>query len=372
MSASHTPRAIDSNRLLDQIDHGDSVQQQTAIDQLLALAEQANDPDIWNAAALGLHRLLRFDEEIDILTQLVVRLPSNDVYRLNLAIAYSQVESIDLCRFHLRFLINHASTEEMRHLGEEQLRTLESFLGLGDGDIKLRNLQVDFLEESIAADQSVPRNYIELSRLMMRISKFEPGADLFGRAADVLEQGLAACKDRQEILENLSFCYVYSDPKQRMNAVVKELEAIAPDSRILESLANVSREGGGSGSETLSTRVHLLMQQVEQKDEELSVAALRDLARIVDTYSETTSYRLNYAFCLGMTGRIEEAMHQAERLDRVQNREHGFHFNLGQIFWWSGDPARGRHHLQLALQYATSEQEKNDARERIAELEASA
>jgi len=372
MSASHTPRGTDSNRLLDQIEHGDSVQQQTAIDQLLALAEQANDADTWNAAALGLHRLQRFDEEIDILTQLLDKFPSNDVYRLNLAVAYSQVESIDLCRFHLRFLIDRASTEEMRHLGEEQLRTLESFLGLGESDTELRNLQIGFLEESIAADAAIPRNYIELSRLMMRISKFEPGADLFCRAAEVLERGLAACKDRQEILENLSFCYTFADPKQRMNAVVKELETIAPDSRILESLANVFREGGGPGSETFATRVHMLMQQVEQKDEDLSEAALRDLARIVDTYSDTGSYRLSYAFCLGMTGRTEEALRQAQRLDQVQNCEYGFHLNLGKIFWWSGDPARGRHHLQLALQYGTSDQEKNDARDSIAELEATA
>jgi tetratricopeptide (TPR) repeat protein len=302
MSASPNPRANDSTRLLDQIDHGDSVQQRAEIDQLLALAEQSNAPDNWNVAALGLHRLQRFDEEIDILTQIVEKFPSTDVYRLNLATAYSQVESIDLCRFHLRVLIDHASAEEMRHLGDEQLRGYESFLGLGESDTQLRDLQVNFLEESIAVDPAAPRNYIELSRLMTRISKFEPGAE-FGRAAEVLEQALAACRDRQEILENLSFCYIHADPKQRMNEVVKELEAIAPDSRILESLANVFSEGGGHGSEALAARVQMLMQQVEQKDEALSEAALRDLARIVDTYSDTTSYRLSYGFCLGMTAR---------------------------------------------------------------------
>jgi hypothetical protein len=203
-------------------------------------------------------------------------------------------------------LIDHASTEEMRHLGDEQLRGYESFLGLGESDTQLRDLQVNFLEESIAVDPAAPRNYIELSRLMTRISKFEPGAE-FGRAAEVLEQALAACRDRQEILENLSFCYIHADPKQRMNEVVKEFEAIAPDSRIVESLANVFSEGGGHGSEALAARVQMLMQQVEQKDEALSEAALRDLARIVDTYSDTTSYRLSYAFCLGMTAR--ETLH---------------------------------------------------------------
>jgi tetratricopeptide (TPR) repeat protein len=372
MSDSLAPRANDSDGLLDQIDRGDSVQQQAAIDELLALAERSNDPANWNTAALGLHRLRRFDEEIDILMQLVNNVPSNDVYRLNLATAYSQVESIDLCRFHLRTLIEQASTEEMRRIGEEQLRGYESFLGLGESDTQLRNHQVDYIEERIAIDPGAPQNYIALSRLLERIGKLEPGGDLFERAAEVLEQGLAACTDCQELLENLSFCYLHADPKNRMNTVVDELEAIAPNSRILESLANVFREGGGPGSQTLSARVRMLMQEVGQKDEALSEAALRDLARIVDTNSDTTSYRLSFAFCLGMTGRTEAAKRQAERLEQVQNCEHGHHFNLGQIFWWCGDPDRGRHHLQLALRYATSEEEKKDVHDRIAELEAAA
>jgi hypothetical protein len=79
MSASPNTRASDSKRLLEQIDDGDSIQQGAAIDQLLALAEHADDPDIWNNAALGLHRLQRF-EEVDIFVQLVEKFPSTDIH----------------------------------------------------------------------------------------------------------------------------------------------------------------------------------------------------------------------------------------------------------------------------------------------------
>ncbi len=370
MSSTPAPRTNESNRLLAQIQRGDPAQQKTAIDQLLALAEESNSPDIFSDAAIGLNHLRRFDEAIDILTQLVEKFPAEDTYRVNLATAYGQAECFDLCRCHLEYLLHHSSSEEVRDLAHAQTQAYDAFLGLDESNLQLRDLQWDFLEECIAVDPAVPRNYIELARLMMHASKSEPGSDLFAGAAEVLDRGLAACADRQEILENLCFCYFHADQKHRMNAIVKELETIAPDSRILETLAGVFRDG--VASETLGTRVEMLMQQVVSKDENLSEAAIRDMARIVDTYSDTTSYRLRYAFCLGITGRMEEAARQAVRLEQVESREHSFHFNLGQIFWWSGDPERGRNHLQLAMQYAASDRERQDAKDRMDELEATA
>jgi len=48
---------------------------------------------------------------------------------------------------------------------------------------------------------------------------------------------------------------------------------------------------------------------------------------------------------------------------------HTFHFNLGQVSWLCGDAERGRHHLNLAMQYPGNDQEREDVRERIADLE---
>ncbi len=355
--------------LLDRIKLGVEAEQQATIEELIKKAEQSNDPNDWNLAAIGFHQANRFDEAIDILTQLVDKFPANDIYRLNLATAYSQIESIDLCRFHLKYLAERGSTDEMRRIAKEQLSGYESFLGLGESDAKLRDLQIRFLEEAITRDSRAPENYIRLARLFIRISKLEPGGGGFTRATKVLEAGLNAIPNHREILELLLYCYLHTDLDQKMNATVSQLEQVAPGSSVLELLGDIYTNRGRGLSENLSWRAQSLMQQVGQSNEGWGNAALRDLTRIVDTYPDNPFYRLNYAFALITVGRTQESLLQAVMLDQVSSEEHGFHFNLGQIFWLSGEPVRGRRHLDLAIQYATTEQEEKDARERIAELE---
>ena len=68
-------------------------------------------------------------------------------------------------------------------------------------------------------------------------------------------------------------------------------------------------------------------------------------------------------------GHCEEAAQQAKILDSVDEPSHSFHFNLGQIFYYCGDRVKGRTHLELAAKYASDEQERRDAWERISDLE---
>ena len=51
---------------------------------------------------------------------------------------------------------------------------------------------------------------------------------------------------------------------------------------------------------------------------------------------------------------------------------HDVHFHLGQIFWICGDRARGRHHLELAVQFATTEEERKGAIQVLSDFEKSA
>jgi tetratricopeptide (TPR) repeat protein len=355
--------------LFEKIKLGTNHEKKIAIDALVEAAERSNNPDGWSAAALGYHQAGMFDQEIEILTQLVHKFPAMDVYRLNLATAYSQVESIDMCRFHLGYLVEHGLSEEARRIGQEQLRGYEAFIGLGEIDVRLRQLQVDFLRENIARDSLVASNYVKLAGLLKYVGKLEPGGGWFSDAVAILETGLAACADRREILEHLGYYYAQSDPNRRLDATLRQLEQEVPDSNILESLANLFREGGGPDFEGLTDRARLLMQEAGRPDKALVEAAIRDLVRIVDGHPGSISYRLIYAFALVMAERRGEALRQAEGLSELSNHVHSFHFNLGQIFWCAGDPVRGRHHLELAIQFATDEQQERDARDQIAELE---
>jgi hypothetical protein len=64
----------------------------------------------------------------------------------------------------------------------------------------------------------------------------------------------------------------------------------------------------------------------------------------------------------------EAALDEAQRFARAPIDSHSFHFNLGQIFWICGDPVQGRHHLEQALRDAKDEGERQDVRDRLADL----
>jgi hypothetical protein len=90
---------------------------------------------------------------------------------------------------------------------------------------------------------------------------------------------------------------------------------------------------------------------------------------MVTTFPTNPNYRSVYAFALGLTGNKEEALTQAEIAAENAIEDHSLHFNLGQVFWMGGDDVRGRHHLELSIKFAATEEERQDALERIAYLE---
>src|SRR5262249_14769277 len=96
---------------------------------------------------------------------------------------------------------------------------------------------------------------------------------------------------------------------------------------------------------------------------------LAELGRLVATMPDNTEYRLQYAIALMIAGENEAATQQAELLGAFPTNDHSFHFNLGQLFWFTGDSKQGREHLKLALAYAKDDDERRDVHERIAYLE---
>src|SRR3954447_1562471 len=127
--------------LLDRVREGHPAEQQAAIAKLTERAECSNDREDWHRLAIALFAMRRFDEAIVIWDRLVENAPDQDWMRLNLATAYSQVKQVGLCRYHLGYLAQHASSEELRRTGREQLNGYEAFMGLTEADIELRSRQ---------------------------------------------------------------------------------------------------------------------------------------------------------------------------------------------------------------------------------------
>jgi hypothetical protein len=165
-------------------------------------------------------------------------------------------------------------------------------------------------------------------------------------------------------------CYLRHDPNRRLNAALKRLESLAPDSQVLSIVADQDEEEGRKIIENNQRRADALMQEILHGDESRRQAALQDLGGMVALYADNPFYRSNYAFALMASGQHEAALQQAAILEQNPAASHSFHFNLGQVYWLCGDANKGRQHLQLAFDYAADEQERQDVKDRIKDLEA--
>lgn len=365
-STTHSPQ---TDKLISYIEQGTAAERESAIEQLIALARQDNNLDTWNTVGVGLHFAGRNDEAIQLFDRLVQAAPANDAYRLNLATCYSQNEQIALCREQLLYVAEHGSTEEHRKLGREQLQGYDSFLGNTEQDRKLADLQVRSLRRRISQSSKTAEDFNHLARLLIKRGRLDPTGDCLEQAVTVLEGGTAAFPKDVELLELLISCYLRHDPNQRLDPALKRLERMAPDSRALSILTNQDEEEGRQFVKNNQARADDLLRQVIQGDQTLRTAALQDLARLVNMYGDNPFYRGNYAFALMVCGQQAAALQQAAILENNPAATHSFHFNLGQVYWQCGDARKGRHHLQLAYDYAANDQERQDVKDRISDLE---
>jgi hypothetical protein len=361
----------EASELLDRIHRGSGADVNQALSELVSRAERSSDPDDWNAVGIGFHYAGLSDQSTRVFGAIVQHHPERDVYRLNLAISYAQTVQIELCRYHLRQLAEHGSTEEWRRIGREQLDGYERFLGLTEADQKLRELQIRSLRMAIDSPERTSGDFVMLAKLLLSRSKLEPGGDWLSQSASVLEQGREIFPRQSEILELLITTYLREDPEDRLPETVTQLEKLDPNSDALKLLATLGDEEAATFSQNIYQRADELMRlTIDNRDNnDIREAALHDLERIVTMYPQNSDYRLIYAFTLMGLKRCEAALEEARKLAVVPNNSHSFHFNLGQIFWICGAPTQGRHHLDIALRHAKDEQERQDVRNRIAELE---
>jgi tetratricopeptide (TPR) repeat protein len=357
------------DRLMERVKTGDPSEQDEAISELAGRAEKSDDKYDWNTVAMGLFEARRFDQAISILDSLIQAFPDEDVIRLNLATTYSQVSQVSLCRLHLKYLAEHGGTEEIRKTGREQLEGYEQFIGFTEADTELRKLQIAALRETTSIDGCPAEDFVRLAKLLRRATDLDPDAGWMEQSRAALEIGVAKYPQDVTLLELLVAAYLSSDPEQRLDETLRRLEGLAPDSQVFKVLTEVSRQDNSGWARDMSQRVHHLLGQVAGDDPAMREPALSDLRRIVEQYPQNPNYRVHYGFALMVVGDREEAARQAKILDRVDEPSHSFHFNLGQIFYYCGDPVRGRAHLELAAKYANDEQEGRDAWERIADLE---
>lgn len=354
---------------MDSARRADASEREEAIAELARKAQQTNDNNDWYAVAMALLELKRFDEAISILDSVLNESPQEDAMRITLATAYSQTGQTNLCRFHLRYLLEHGRTEEIREMAREQLTGYEQFLGVTDADLKLRTLQLAALREAISREGSPAEDFLHLARLLRHGETIGQIANGIEESRAVLEAGIRQHPQSVPLLEHLVPAYLQHDPQKRLDETLRSLERLAPDSQIFKVLADLSPGDTADWSQGMSERIDHLFKQVTSDDTTLREPALAEIRAIVQQYPQNTHYRLMYAFALMATGDQPEVTRQAHLLDEVASDSHSFHFNLGQVFYYCGDRVKGRAHLELAAQYAANEKERGETWELMSNLD---
>jgi tetratricopeptide (TPR) repeat protein len=357
------------DRLLERIRSGHPSEQGAAMSELIGRAEKSGDKRDWGVVAMALFEVQRFDEAIAILDQLVQESPDEDGLRLSLATSYSQTGQVASCCRHLAYVAEHGGTEEFRQTGREQLEEYERFVGLTKEDGELRRLQVAALHKATAREDCPADDFLRLAKLFTRAAMLQTGEGSMEESCSVLEAGIARYPRDVKLHEHLVHAYLHNDPKKRLNATLRKLERLAPNSQVFRVLSEVNDEDGAAWSRDMEQRQRHLISLVFGDDPAARESALSELALIVERYPENSVYRLNYGFALSTMGKLEEAAKQARILENLDDSSHSFHFNLGQIFYFCDEPESGRAHLELAARYANDEQERSDAWNMIQQFE---
>lgn len=352
------------------IREGTEAERMEALHALLSRAREGMNPDEVSAYGIALHMVGWNVAAREVFTDLAARHPERDDFRLNLATVHSQLEEVALCQYHLAHLAEHAGSEEMRRTACIQLESYRRFLGIDEVNTRLRELQLAAIRARAARGVASASDYLAAARKHIQVHRVNGDAGSLRDAEQAVSDGLATFQDAPELLELRVLVGFKLGNDAIANEAALRLEKVAPDSPVLASMQQLGRlDNAGQWFDDMNARAQQLLMEIQDGDAARVDAALADLARIAGGAPANWSYRLNYAFGLMIAGRSDGALAQAAVLAEQDIPEHSFHFNLGQIFWGSGAVKQGRHHLGLALKYATTEEERQDVFDRLAELD---
>lgn len=357
--------------LMARVREGTEAERREALNALLTRAREGMDPDDISACGLALHMVRRNVEARGIFTDLLARHPGRDDFRLNLASVHSQLEEFALCQYHFSYLAEHAGSEEMRQTARDQLEGYRRFLGIDEVNTHLRDLQLAAIRARAVRSAASAADYQAAARKHMRAHSVNGDVRSLHAAERAISDGLTAFPDAPELLEFRVVVSLKLGDDAAANDAALRLEKVAPDSPVVAEMRQLSRldDETGRWSDDMNARAQQLMMEIQNGDTARVDAALAELAKIAAGAPANKKYRLNYAFGLLIAGRSDNALAEAVMLAEQEIQEHSFHFNLGQIFWGCGAVEQGRHHLGLALEYATNNEERQDVFDRLAELD---
>jgi len=366
-------RTEDNLRLLDLVERATPEELDGAFDVLSAGASRGSSAAV-HLFAMGLARAGRIDEAIPVFRAAIAGAPDRLEFWLNLAVAYVRVGQVDLAAATLDSAMAAAESGQVRMAGADSDRVcaavqrrrdeLAEWISWRHNELRLIQLRASMLRERVAAGEATTDDRIQLVNTLMILRQVAGSDETLAEAGALLESVHLVEPHNVEALERLVYIYA-STNDDRLDGMLRELEGVAANSSVLRAFA-VSRQDTAEHIETMRTRATSLFELAIARGPEAE-AALVELRQLVRCVPSNRDYRGFLMFAEHVNGNVARAMALAELQDGEVDLSHAEHFNVAQVFWQQ-DEARGRRHLSAAYEKASTDEERRDVEEMLANL----
>jgi tetratricopeptide (TPR) repeat protein len=185
-------------------------------------------------------------------------------------------------------------------------------------------------------------------------------------AQRLLEAALPVYPESIDLLRALLHCSLVMGDDRRRDEALRALEDLEPESREVSEIAAAVARGTDGPRAPKSTKYwkelsDLITGPRRTSDEGLRQAALADLCSMVQQFPCSVDLSFLYAFALLELGKLESLRFHMAHLAALERPAHATHFNLTQLLFALDDKNEAQRHLDLAIRYATSEEEMSDA-----------
>lgn len=289
--------------------------------------------------------------------------PTSDIDRLDAAIALVELGEMNLALLRLAPLVDSDQVKDRARRLRDEVSAAQHNL---DRERALASLQIAALRERISSGTATLVDRVELARLLLGLSLSGVEERGYEQALMVLAPVLAANPGYVEALEIKAAALIYTGDAAGLNKALIDLERIAPDSNILGFYDQMRRaeDSGERASRDVGELLQLAVTGIGP-EADAALASLRDRHR---SFPDDEEYAVAIMFAAIAQQRYDVAIELADDLAGRRPSTYELHFNLGQVYWMTEDPQRGRHHLTVAANLARDNQERRDVAERVALL----
>jgi predicted Zn-dependent protease len=312
-------------------------------------------------AGLGFARLGSADEAIAAFERASKLDPADAVDVVNVAVGLMSVGETERARRRLMPLAQ--GDDNTSQIARRYLAEIDRIQQAADREIRFAELRIKALRERFLAGTATIEELMQLARsLASFVANGRTGYD-WAEVTSVLETVRERDPRNVEALELLIGVYGATGPDARWNEAMRELEKIAPDSRVFEAIDRPP-EYHKWYSESMGARIDNLLKEAIRGGAEAE-DALQSLRALVQRFPDNDHYHMALMCALSVNSDIPGALAQAEWLGQRPNPTHERQFIVAQVFLSSGDRQRAEEHFAEAYRLARTDQDRQDSLDRL-------